>query len=194
MLSGFRSRWWPLSAEALSDLKNEARNRGLSPSGNKAKLIVRLQQHDQSLLTSSASTSQQSAPAPPQGDAPGVPHPPAPSSPHLNIVLPNLSEPLPEPAVQIPYVPDFWNSATAVEQQPIQEDVLPKLVVIAGDNTHLGGGPSHNLLDESVATVTTNEASGKESTPAGQGGLFEDMAEDIGMPVPKVLRGWFSRP
>jgi hypothetical protein len=142
--------------------------------GNKTKLILRLQDHDKT-LTSTASTFQQSTV---QGDAPGVPHPPAPASPvdHLNTV--------------------FWNSSTPVEQPTQEEVVLPKMLVVGGD-THLGGGPSHNLVDESLATPSNKETTTKKSTTTGQGGLLDDIAEDMGIPEPreiaKALRGWFSR-
>ncbi|EEB96230.1 hypothetical protein MPER_04668, partial [Moniliophthora perniciosa FA553] len=62
-----------------------------------------------------------------------------------------------------------------------------KLVVVAGVETHQGGGPSHNLLD----TTISEAAPSAEATPSikpGKGGLFDDMAEDLGLPHVKDMK------
>ncbi|THU89522.1 hypothetical protein K435DRAFT_969045 [Dendrothele bispora CBS 962.96] len=183
----------------VADLKKEARARGLPSAGTKANLIIRLQEHDKS-LSSTASTSQQATPPPPvKGAAPGVPQPPnvPPPANRLNVVLPDLSTEPEETPVQIPYVPDNWTSSQPVEEPTPEEGALPKIVVIAGADTHPGGGPSHNLLDETltVTHIEATESSPESLSPPGKGGLFDDMAEDMGIPHPteikKSLFGFF---
>jgi len=89
-----------------------------------------------------------------------------------------------------PYVPDFWESSPA-KQPEISEPVLPKLLVVAGATTHHGGGPTHNLLDEAAFSETESTqsipASAALKTP-GQGGFWDDVAEDIGIPSPKDIK------
>ncbi|KAK7446387.1 hypothetical protein VKT23_004239 [Stygiomarasmius scandens] len=182
----------------VADLKKEARARNLPSAGTKANLILRLQEHDKT-LSSSASTSQKTAVV--QDNAPGVPQPSnvSPSANHLNIVLPDLAQEPEEPPVQIPSVPDNWDSSQRIQESVLEEQSLPKIVVVAGADTHPGGGPSHNLLDETLAVSQseTVETSAKTSVPLGRGGLFDDMAEDLGIPHPKEMKksifGLFSK-
>jgi len=164
-------------------LKKEARNRGLSSKGNKSDLISRIQEHEQ-LNSSSAPDIQKSnlssvsAPsetsvAGTNGEVPGIPLvSPAPTPFYLNVALPNAAYDEPEPPVSIPYTLDFWDSSTP-ESTP--EDVVPKMalvtpkmVVIAGKETY---GDDTNSSDEVSSTV-----------PRGQGGILDDLAEDMGVP------------
>ncbi|THH08657.1 hypothetical protein EW146_g8925 [Bondarzewia mesenterica] len=100
--------------ESFAEIKKEARQRGLSVKGNKATLITRIQQHDRRTVHDSLST----APPPTQSrNASTVPA--SPSSPttsdlpkqYLDIKIPDLSTPEPELPIQIPFVPDFWDSS-----------------------------------------------------------------------------------
>jgi hypothetical protein len=63
--------------------------------------------------------------------------------------------------------------------------------VVAGAGTHHGGGPSHNLLDissgpeyNSLGSVSTDASS---SHPE-EGGLWDDMADDVGLPPTKDVK------
>lgn len=100
--------------------------------------------------------------------------------------------------VQQPYVPDFWDSA----HQPIEpksEGSAPQLLVVAGATTHHGGGPVHNALPEAQEDVSkaSSSAPTQSSAPSGPGGLFYDMAEDLGLltklPEPRPSRTPFWR-
>lgn len=90
-----------------------------------------------------------------------------------------------------PYVPDFWNSAPPVIEVPKYEQ-LPKLLVVAGADTHPAGGPSHNLLDNGATPEKP------EVTPhqLHSHTLLDDISEDLGLPPVKELsarlRNFFS--
>lgn len=58
--------------------------------------------------------------------------------------------------------------------------------MVAGAETHHGGGPSHNLLDISSGSggVITDSSS---SNPRGKG-LWDDMADDVGLPPTKDVK------
>ena len=72
------------------------------------------------------------------------------------------------------------------------EEKLPKLLVVAGADTHHGGGPSHNLVDESVDISSAPPASTSSPKSSVQGGLWDDVAEDLGIPPPKELKNVFG--
>ena len=68
-----------------------------------------------------------------------------------------------------------------------KDEELPKLLVIAGADTHPGGGPSHNLLDlgstsenPEVATVAPREQPSHT--------LLDDILEDLGLPPRDELK------
>lgn len=93
-----------------------------------------------------------------------------------------------------PYLPDYWNSSSPATSSTdtVQEETLPKILVVAGVETHPGGGPSHNLLDLShVDTapqkvpepITTRSTEGKRTDS-----VFDDMAEDLGLPPVKDIK------
>ncbi|RDB21414.1 hypothetical protein Hypma_011644 [Hypsizygus marmoreus] len=194
--------------ESVAALKREIKVRGLSPKGNKANLIQTLQEHDKAKTFEEIASGDPPVPAGARamgtaatssdiGIAPGIPpeaHPtPAPPQAFLNVVIPDVSQPDPTPSVQIPYVPDFWDSSTPVKE-PVEEP-RPKLVVVAGAETHPGGGPSLKMLDENVAVESDNAPAfvSDASTPRepGQGGIWDDVAEDIGIPNPKEIKNAF---
>ncbi|KAJ3491603.1 hypothetical protein NLJ89_g11325 [Agrocybe chaxingu] len=106
----------------------------------------------------------------------------------------HIPEPRPEvdslPPIQIPYVPDFWDSSN-VFSSPELDEPHPKIVVVAGAETHIGGGPSHNLFD-------TLEESTEGVAPAESGPKFEhsdslldDITEDLGLPPAKEIKASF---
>lgn len=89
-----------------------------------------------------------------------------------------------------PYVPDFWNSSSP-PIEPVLKDTLPKLLVVAGAETHHGGGPSHNLLDISSGSEHNSldgvVADSSSSSPKEKG-LWDDMADDVGLPPTKDVK------
>jgi hypothetical protein len=93
-----------------------------------------------------------------------------------------------------PYVPDFWDSSVPVDNLRVEES-LPKLLVVAGADTHPGGGPSHNLLDanlhhETVSSDVNNNITAAESA-TGQGKVWDDIAEDVGLPYWRDIKAGF---
>lgn len=160
------------------ELRKEAKARGLSTGGNKSTLVSRIKQHEQNTVTSSPppasairSASIDAAPPPHpkrpfQGAAPGIPLATQPDrdsarSDFLAVKLPDLARPPPSASVQVPYVPDFWDSARPMTSPPLEPE-RPKLHVVGGSATHYDGGPTHNLekpqeSDPSSVTVQTDE-------------------------------------
>jgi hypothetical protein len=71
---------------------------------------------------------------------------------------------------------------------------LPKLVLVAGADTHHGGGPSYNLHDiHGHSTYLTDSHIVPHPTPAAPttGGVFHDVAQDIGLSdVNEVGKAW----
>ncbi|OCH94943.1 hypothetical protein OBBRIDRAFT_788681 [Obba rivulosa] len=155
----------------MADLRQEAKKRGLSLKGSKATLITRLQSDDQRRTAPpapAASRSSQPVRKASTTELPGVPSTPSPPPPpsfpkeFLEVKLPDLSTPAPQPQVQIPFLPDFWDSsrvkAESAPQAP-ETSTNPKMIAVAGDSTHPGGGPLHNVY------VPSNSG----SPPDGQG-------------------------
>jgi hypothetical protein len=168
--------------ESVSDLKRELKERGLSRNGNKSTLITRIQEHERfhaithnpSVPFGTRTTS--------TGVSPGIPsqsiretHA---SSEFTNINLPDISQPDLETDVQIPFVPDFWESSPA-KILAAAEPPLPKLLIVAGADTHHGGGPSHNLHDEHHPHTDVHVDSSARTTT----GFWQDVAQDIGVPT-----------
>ncbi|TFK42539.1 hypothetical protein BDQ12DRAFT_676385 [Crucibulum laeve] len=194
--------------ESVAELRKEAKGRGLPAKGNKATLILRIQEHDKSktldaiashdppvpsgvrnVSTISSSASKPSFPPDEEtGVSPGIP---AAAEPHVTpppelvfqVNIPDLSQPIPETPIEIPYLPDFWDSSALKTPVPEVEEILPKMVVVGGAGTHHGGGPSHNL-SSAEEYVTPAES---RKTP-GQGGIWDDITEDIGIPAPKEIK------
>ncbi|KAF5381085.1 hypothetical protein D9615_003991 [Tricholomella constricta] len=193
--------------ESVAELRKELKNRGLPQKGNKANLILRIQEYDSDKTLAAiashdppvpATIRQMSTPAAVhagEGVAPGIPPASqrtcATTEAFMNINMPNLWKPVPEFPIQIPYVPDFWDSSvTAV--CPEAEEALPKLLVVAGADTHLSGGPSHKLVDENAA-VDTDTTSASATQNSKEGGIWDDIADDIGIPRPKTLKSALCR-
>ncbi|KAF9464743.1 hypothetical protein BDZ94DRAFT_1255804 [Collybia nuda] len=130
-----------------------------------------------------------------EGFIPGIPpasqSTPPPPKVFMNTNIPDISEPTPDLPIQIPYVPDFWESAS-MDRDPMNEEPLPKLLVVAGAETHPNGGPSHNLHDENAPTEIVKLADARISLKGG-GGLWDDLVEDLGLPPTKKLRAVFLK-
>ncbi|KAI0665221.1 hypothetical protein C8Q70DRAFT_1049382 [Cubamyces menziesii] len=177
--------------ETVNELRKEARKRGLSAVGNKATLITRLQQDDKRRTLSVEPVS--AAPQPQARHAstldtptevPGIPSTAEPNYPkyNLEIKMPNVSEPEPESPTPIPFLPDFWESSKVKKEAAPPEPAhtpKPKVMTVAGDITHPGGGPSHNLYSPSDAVP----ASPENAPTSTLGQLAADMAEDLGLPT-----------
>ena len=65
------------------------------------------------------------------------------------------------------------------------EEPLPKLLVVAGADTHYVGGPSHNLENDFHADNLTTRAT---KVFKGQGKIWDDVAEDLGIPYPREIK------
>ncbi|KAG6907353.1 hypothetical protein DXG01_009237 [Tephrocybe rancida] len=181
--------------DSVADLRKELKNRGLPVKGNKAHLILRIQEHEKTktldALREPPTIRQISTPA---GVAPGIPPisepAPVPAPEFLNVILPDLWQPVPETPIQVPYVPDFWDSSMQATA-PAPEEPLPKLLVVAGVDTHLSGGPSHNLLDENAADTLASPTAPAAPKQTTDDGIWGDMTDDLGLPRPKELKSAF---
>ncbi|KAH7921732.1 hypothetical protein BV22DRAFT_707009 [Leucogyrophana mollusca] len=181
------SRTW--ENETVVDLRKEARHRGLSTKGNKSTLITRIQSYEEQQAAGSSS-SQSPAPAAArsastQAVAPGLPSASQPASSasipaFMNVKMPDLSQPEPEVPVQIPSLPDLWDSARLKPKLP-QEAPIPKIHVVSGSATHHGGGPTHSL-ESTHETEAHKHAEAPPADPAPAGGFWRDLADDMGLP------------
>ncbi|EMD38366.1 hypothetical protein CERSUDRAFT_113530 [Gelatoporia subvermispora B] len=164
--------------KSVNDLRQEAKKRGLSPKGNKATLITRLQNDDERRAVPPASaTSQASQPVRQASTAevPGMPtnatSPPTPPSfpkDFLEVKLPDLSKPAPQHQVQIPFLPDLWDSSRVKAEsapQVVESETIPKMIAVAGAATHPGGGPSHKVYVPSESTAPEAQESTQGSRP-----------------------------
>ncbi|KAF8964046.1 hypothetical protein BDZ97DRAFT_1817714 [Flammula alnicola] len=144
--------------ESIAELRNEAKLRGLS--------------------SNMAGTRQAST---------AIPTPKAPVVTFLDVKIPDLSHRQPLPPVQVPYVPDFWDSSSS-PVETLQEESLPKLLVVAGADTHYAGGPSHNLLD--MADIIADSPKIEEEKPKTErsDSFLDDIAEDLGLPPVKDIK------
>ncbi|KAA1471119.1 hypothetical protein DENSPDRAFT_837047 [Dentipellis sp. KUC8613] len=188
--SALLSRTW--ENKTVADLKDEARKRGLPVKGTKATLITRIQEHEQ------RSAAEAVAPANPPAQirkastttvssTHSTPPPSAYPRQYLDIKIPELNTPIPEAPVQIPFVPDNWESyrvqAQAEAAASTGEPETPKIVVVAGSSTHALGGPTHNL-ETAVDVAPLGAAESTPSSPEAKGlrGLLNDVADDLGLP------------
>ncbi|CAL1704550.1 unnamed protein product [Somion occarium] len=185
--------------ESVSNLKKEARERGISQKGNKATLITRLQQHDKQRppMRDPSPTAQAQSPVPSSPvtqyvrkasttEVPGVPSsaepprlPPNFPKDFLDVKIPVPSDPLPEPTTPIPFVPDFWDSARvkAASAPPKDEPDHLTLIAVAGDPTHIAISPAYNLYIPEEEVVERKDTS--KTT------FLEDVAEDLYIPTLK---------
>lgn len=189
----------------MAELKRQAKVRGLSPKGHKATLIQKIHEHDRSKPHEPVVFRDSPVPVPARdlsttstrpGVAPGLPsatqsmnNP----SQHFVVNIPDIPQADPDSSVQVPYVPDFWDSSVSVDDLQMEE-TLPKLLVVAGADTHPGGGPSHNLLDANLDNETVSSDVKSNTTapnPTGQGNIWDDVTEDLGLPYLKEMKTGF---
>ncbi|KAJ7273732.1 hypothetical protein B0H12DRAFT_1228548 [Mycena haematopus] len=130
------------------------------------------------------------------GVAPGVPanaQSTRTPSTFMSFAMPDISIQPSHPQPQIPYYPDFWESAQKSQETPpaVPEEPLPKLSVISELDTLT----SHNLHVESASTDTQSVGSRPvEKAPRsyGKGGILQDMSEDLGIPSPQAMKAGVS--
>jgi len=164
--------------ETVAEIKNELQKRGLSRTGNKLTLISRLTEFEKEKQLQSLKAPSQ------QRSASTVVTPAAePPTGFSALTLPDLTQPDPEPLVQIPFVPDFWESSKNKPKLATPESISPKVSTVASADTHHGGGPSHALHDVVEPPVLTK----KPSAPAN-GGFWHDVANDSGLPTSVEVR------
>ena len=68
-----------------------------------------------------------------------------------------------------------------------KDEELPKLLVIAGADTHPGGGPSHNLLDLGSASENP-EVAPVATRDQRSDNFLNDILEDLGLPPGDELK------
>ncbi|KAF5330435.1 hypothetical protein D9619_005627 [Psilocybe cf. subviscida] len=120
-------------------------------------------------------------------EVPGNPDVPTPINAYtMDVKLPELNQPIPVAPVQVPYVPDFWDSWKASVNNSSAEERL-RLLVVGGAGTHYGGGPSHNAVDSHGSSESTPDSAKTDS-------FVDDIAEDLGLPpVANALCKNFSK-
>ncbi|KAF9052840.1 hypothetical protein BJ165DRAFT_1443443 [Panaeolus papilionaceus] len=178
--------------ETLAQLRQEAKSRGLSSKGTKAVLASRLEEYEkaQAHLSEPIQSRPMSTSAGhvKTSEAPGNPEilSPSDSATFFSVKIPDTNFAPPEPVAQVPYVPDFWGSSIPKPESGTEE-AIPQILVVAGSETHPSGGPAHNHRD-----VTAHlEQESESSAPTTSGGLFDDMADDIGLPRPGQVKASF---
>lgn len=78
-----------------------------------------------------------------------------------------------------PYLPDFWESSSP--KKVLEEQPLPKLLVVGDASAHHGGGTAHNLPEETIRSEPVSEGAKAEPYLPGTGGVFSDIAGDFGL-------------
>ncbi|KDR81651.1 hypothetical protein GALMADRAFT_239727 [Galerina marginata CBS 339.88] len=193
--SALLSRAW--QNESIAELRSEAKLRGLSAKGSKAALASRIEDYEKNLAfpgSRNASTTQATpTTSPPPSIIPGNPElPPTSHKAVFDVKIPNLSQPAVQEAVQVPYLPDFWQSS-APSIDPVSEEPQPKLLVVAGVDTHHGGGPSHNLLDLGSGSSKIASATEKAIEILRTDSLLDDILQDLHLPLAKGIKESLQR-
>ncbi|KAI0818782.1 hypothetical protein BC629DRAFT_1588115 [Irpex lacteus] len=162
--------------ETMNVLKKEARKRGLLQTGNKSTLVSRLQDFERHQLSQSGPPPviQQQVRLASTTEVPGVPSSskPTPIPPNfpkefLDVKIPDVSQLPPERPVEVPFVPDFWESSRVKAESappPPPESTPVKVLAVAGAATHIGGGPSHNLYTPESSAAAEHASEGESSS------------------------------
>ncbi|KAI1795841.1 hypothetical protein LXA43DRAFT_913057 [Ganoderma leucocontextum] len=184
--------------ETVGELRKEARKRGLTSTGNKATLIVRLQQDEHKNVFASepasvapharaASTLSSTPIIESPTEVPGIPFTAAPTHPkyQMDVKIPIYSQSEPEAPVAIPFVPDLWESSKLRHESapPAPEPSTgPKVVVVGGDTILPGGGPSYDVYSPSTAASAPAPSQVRPEPKSEFGKLLAGMANDLGLP------------
>ncbi|TDL24770.1 hypothetical protein BD410DRAFT_896394 [Rickenella mellea] len=181
----------PYEGKSLVELKQEAKKRGLTVSGTKASLISRIYAEDQrrerEALSPAAASPQHSRNLSSSTPRPAEPTSATPTSRHsFTVFLPDLTKPPPEPPIQIPFAPDFWESSKvrAAEEAKEAQPATPKIHTMAEPSTHLAGGPSHNVYQPKGhhhADVHAEEH--LPELPSRLTGIWKDIVDDLNIPT-----------
>ncbi|KIM58884.1 hypothetical protein SCLCIDRAFT_1218237 [Scleroderma citrinum Foug A] len=201
------SRTW--ENETVVDLRKEARMRGLSTKGNKATLVSRLQEYEEiraapasqnpsSAPGSTRSASSRATPAPdpvsplPQAASPGVRPTPeqakrSASAEFFAFKMPDLTQAPPASSAQVPYLPDFWESANLKPTVSVEPE-LPKLHIVGGVATHPDGGPTHHLEKHSEADTVRPTPTIIDRTIVIKPAYLREVFAGLGIPTTIRLR------
>ena len=170
----------------LSQLRTEAKRRGLAMGGNKTKLVERLVAHSEVSERPSAPAGAPSLASTParqrwisssshlQAEAPGDKFKPR-WARSLDVKLPETPEEVDEGPV-IPFLAQKFDSPASESASPPQElpSSAPRVVTVASAATHIGGGPSHAIHEATDAHALESEA-GSKSSSGGLGGLLHEL-------------------
>ncbi|KAF8503426.1 hypothetical protein F5888DRAFT_986854 [Russula emetica] len=105
--------------------------------------------------------------------------------PYLNIKLPDLSVPPPEPEVHIPFTPDFWESSRAkADAAPAlpEEPQVPKVIVVAGDSARADSTHISAFIREHVTVEHHHAEPASVPKSSNLRTLFIDVADDLMLP------------
>lgn len=81
-------------------------------------------------------------------------------------------------------MPDFWDSSKvkrAAVPRELEPPLKPKVITVAGEATHHGGGPSHNLYAPSSSSSSTSTPPKVPKSALGQ--LAASWAHDLSLPT-----------
>ncbi|KAI6005625.1 hypothetical protein EDD15DRAFT_2566605 [Pisolithus albus] len=208
------SRTW--ENETVVDLRKEAKLRGLSTRGNKPALIARLQEYEESKVapppqnpsppsrdvpgasrkasSRAAPTSDPATPAPLQGSSPADTPPsserqkPSASAEFFAFKMPDLDRPTPSSSAQVPYLPDFWDSAKSNATLTDPDPEPPKLHVVGGAVTHHDGGPTHHLEKPSEIGTVQPAAPVADDVIVIKSANLQELFTELGIPTTIRLR------
>ncbi|KAI6103385.1 hypothetical protein F5141DRAFT_1130262 [Pisolithus sp. B1] len=208
------SRTW--ETETVVDLRKEARLRGLSTKGNKPALIARLQEYEDSKVAPSpqkpsppsrdvpgasrkassraAPTSDPATPALPHVASPAGTPPsserqkPSASAEFFAFKMPDLAQPTPSSSAQVPYLPDFWDSARSNSTFTEPDPEPPKLHVVGGAVTHHDGGPTHHLEKHSEVGTIQSATTVADDVIVIKSAYLQELFADLGIPTTIRLR------
>lgn len=88
-----------------------------------------------------------------------------------------------------PFVPDFWDSSRVKAESAPQASgsSTPKMIAVAGDATHHGGGPSHKVYVPSESPAT----GAQDATPASRP-LTRDEARGVWVLLGLLAGSWLA--
>ncbi|KAF8509264.1 hypothetical protein JB92DRAFT_2947571 [Gautieria morchelliformis] len=170
---------------SLSQLKNEARRHGLSPSGSKAALITRIKHVENRRNSAKSTTSIHRRDSSTANHSRSLATSPSATGLTLGVKLPDLSAPQELPGPQIPFLPDFWDSSRARGADAIRHDAqaeapMRKVLVVAGTSAQQAGGPTYGESDHTESESGEDQTISKAAAPTP--GFWKDVVEDIGLP------------
>ncbi|KAI6150425.1 hypothetical protein BKA82DRAFT_4115493 [Pisolithus tinctorius] len=202
------SRTW--ENETVVALRKEAKLRGLSTKGNKPTLIARLQEYEEiraapppqnpsspgrdvpgaSRKVSSRATpaSDPASPLPPQAAPSSEQQKPSVSAEFFAFKMPDSARPTLPSSAQVPYLPDFWDSAKLNSTVTDPDPEPPKLHVVGGAATHHDGGPTYLLEKHSEADTVQSVADVADKVIVIKSGNLQEVFADLGIPTTIRLR------